>query len=215
MRKRVIVTSVAVVCTCSIIVYFLYGLLPKQQLYGEIGDCCYHAKIYLQPYDNFTQKETNKLKADLEKHLAEILDGAFTIEVLPNKPLSDSFMGETRKKYRIDLIIDDLKGNADEHNIYIGITHKDICREYKNGVKDWGVLGSSIADYHACVVSDNRLKNKRRDLWKVVIHEFIHTCLHYPHCPKDSTHCLMKDAKGKADFSNKNNLCGYCKSRIG
>lgn len=179
-------------------------------------DClCPHATIYLQPYDNFTQKEAERLKADLDKHVEEIVYGAFKVEVLPNKPLSDSFLGETKKKYRIDKIIDDLKGYADEHNIYIGITHKDICREHKNGVKDWGVLGSSIADYHACVVSDHRLKHKRRDLWKVVTHEFIHTYFHYPHCPKDSTHCLMKDAKGKADFSNKKDLCGYCKSRIG
>lgn len=35
-----------------------------------------------------------------------------------------------------------------------------------------------------------------------------------PYQPSN-THCLMKDAKGKADFSNKNDLCGYCKSRIG
>jgi hypothetical protein len=215
MRKRIIVTSIAVICICCVIVYFLYGLLPKQQSYGEIGDCCYHAKIYLQPYDNFTQKETNKLKADLDKHLAEILNGAFTVEVLPNKPLSDSFLGETRKKYRIDKLIDDLKGNADKHNIYIGLTHRDICQKLKNGVVDWGVLGSSLSAYNACVASDYRLKNKNRDFWKVVIHEFIHTFYDYPHCPMDSTHCLMKDAKGKANFGNKNDLCGYCKGKIG
>lgn len=173
-----------------------------------------HATIYLQPYDNYTQKEAEQLKADLNKHLEEILSGVFKVEVLPNKTLSDSFLGETRKKYRVDKIIDSLKENADEHNIYIGITHHDICREYKNGVKDWGVLGSSIPIYNACVVSDHRLKHKRRDLWKVATHEFIHTYYKYNHCPKDSAHCIMKDAKGKADFSNKNKLCGYCKSRI-
>ena len=26
--------------------------------------------------------------------------------------------------------------------------------------------------------------------------------------------CLMKDAKGKADFSNKHDLCGYCKKNL-
>lgn len=172
------------------------------------------ATIYLQPYDNFTKEEAEKLKADLNKHLEEILSGVFKVKILSNKALSDSFLGETRKKYRVDKIIDSLKENADEHNIYIGITHHDICREYKNGVKDWGVLGSSIPIYNACVVSDHRLKHKRRDLWKVTTHEFIHTYYKYNHCPKDSTHCIMKDAKGKADFSNKNNLCGYCKNRI-
>ena len=98
------------------------------------------------PYDGFTQNEAKKLKADLDNHLVEILYGVFEVKVLPNKQLSDSFLGETKKKYRIDKIIDSLKEDADNEIIYIGITHRDICRDYKNGVKDWGVLGSSIAD---------------------------------------------------------------------
>lgn len=185
-------------------------------LYGKkiIGNNSPHATLYLQPYDNFTQNETEKLKADLDNHLGEILCGVFEVKVMANKPLSNSFLGETKKKYRIDKIIGSLKENADDENIYIGITHRDICRDYKNGVRDWGVLGSSIADDHTCVVSDYRLKHKKRDLWKVVTHEFIHTYYGYPHCPKDSTHCLMKDAKGKADFSNKTNLCNECKERF-
>lgn len=176
---------------------------------------CLHANVYLQPYDDFTQKEAEKLKADLDKHLEGIIDRGFKVEILSNQPLSVSFIGESKKKYRTDRIINMLKENADNQHIYIGITHHDICRAYKNGVKDWGVLGSSIPDYHACVVSDHRLKHKKRDLWKVVTHEFIHTYYRYPHCPKDSSHCIMKDAKGHADFSNKHDLCGYCKSKIG
>ena len=82
------------------IVYFIYG---KEQI---IGDCCPHAKVYLQPYDGFTQNEAEKLKADLDSHLGEILYGVFEVKVLPNKQLSDSFLGETKKKYRIDKIID-------------------------------------------------------------------------------------------------------------
>lgn len=150
----------------------------------------------------------------MEKHWGEILDGAFEIEVLPNKQLTNDFLGETKTKYRVDKIIHALEKDADYHKIYIGLTHKDICRDQKNGVTDWGVLGSSIATSHACVISTYRLKNKMRDLWKLVTHEFIHTYYDYPHCPKDNTHCLMKDAKGKADYSNKNDLCNYCKSKI-
>ena len=79
MKRRFIIASIAVVCICCIIVYFLYGLLPKEyQIIGG-GDCCYHATIYLQPYDNFTQKEAKRMKADLDKHLGEILDGAFPV----------------------------------------------------------------------------------------------------------------------------------------
>jgi hypothetical protein len=132
---------------------------------GFVDCTCPYATIYLQPYDNYSQKEVEKLKADLDKHLEGILDGSFEVKVLPNKPLSDSFLGETRKKYRIDKIINDMKSKADEHNIYIGITHCDICQNYKNGFVDWGVLGSSISAHNACVASDYRLKNKNRDFW--------------------------------------------------
>ena len=174
-----------------------------------------HTNVYLQPFDSFTQKEAEKLKADLDKHLGKILDRTFKVEILPNKHLSDSFLGEYKIKYRGDKIIHSLRNDCDPENIIIGLTHKDICVSQRNGVKDWGVLGVSISRDHACVVSSHRVKNKSRDLWKVATHEFIHTYYHFPHCAKDSTHCIMKDAKGKADFSNKNDLCGYCKSKIG
>lgn len=192
--------------------YLVFTILVKKDNECDMGDCCHHAAIYLQPYDDFSQREVNRLKADIDKHIGDVLDGAFTVVVLPGEPLGDSLLGESKTKYRTDKLIDGLKSRADEHNIYIGVTHRDICREQKNGVKDWGVVGSSIADYHACVVSDHRLKHKKRDLWKVALHEFIHTYYDYPHCPKDSAHCLMRDAKGRADYSNKKALCGYCKS---
>ena len=204
------------VCWLFIMSMLLLGCNNQGSNKIEDVDClCPHATVYLQPYDNFTQKEANQLKRVLEKHLVEILDGAFEIEVLPNKQLTSDFLGETKTKYRIDKIINSLKKDADTHKIYIGLTHKDICREEKNGVKDWGVLGSSIITSHACVVSTYRLKNKKRDLWKLATHEFIHTYYGYHHCPKDDIHCLMKDAKGKADFSNKKDLCDFCKSKIG
>ena len=156
----------------------LLGCSNQENNKIEDVDClCPHATVYLQPYDNFTQKEANQLKEELEKHLVEILNGAFEIEVLPNKQLTSDFLGETKTKYRIDKIISSLKKDADTHKIYIGLTHKDICREEKNGVTDWGVLGSSIATSHACVISTFRLKNKKRDLWKLATHEFIHTLI--------------------------------------
>lgn len=81
------------------------------------------------PYDGFTQNEAKKLKADLDSHLGEILYGVFEVKVLPNKQLSDSFLGETKKKYRINKIIDSLKEDADNEFIsalpiviYAGIT---------------------------------------------------------------------------------------------
>jgi hypothetical protein len=212
MKRILWILLIGVVVGC-IIVYLLYGLRPEPQL--EQKDEGYHqTTVYLQPYDNFTQKEAERLKAELDKHLGDILDETFRVVVLPNKPLSDSFLGETKTKYRIDKVIADMKGKADKHNIYVGVTHRDICMRNKNGVKDWGVLGCSISSNHACVVSDHRLKHNKSDLWKVATHEFIHTYYAYPHCPKDSSHCLMKDAKGHADFRNKKDLCGFCKNKM-
>lgn len=144
MSNKVLIIPIVAI---FVIVLFLYGK-------KIIGDNSPHATLYLQPYDNFTRNDAEKLKVDLDNHLGEILCGVFEVIVLPNKPLSDSFLGETKKKYRIDKIIDSLKEDADNDYIYIGITHRDICRDFKNGVTDWGVLGSSISDYHACVVSD-------------------------------------------------------------
>ena len=208
----IISLSVILIFIVCVVAYHLQN--HDKNMIIEAGECCPHVTIYLQPYDNFTQKEAEQLKTDLDNHLDNIICDDFIIDILPNKQLSDSFLGETKKKYRTDKIINTLKENADKHHIYIGITHHDISREYKNGVKDWGVLGSSIPDYHACVVSDHRLKHKRRDLWKVIAHEFIHTYYNYGHCPEDNPYCLMKDAKGKADFSNKIGLCKTCKENI-
>lgn len=211
MKKILWFVVIGFLCAAA---YFIQS--REKEIIVEIAECfCPHVTIYLQPYNNYSRKEAKSLKTDLERNLDKIVYGSFMVVVLPNKQLSDSFLGVTKKKYRIDKIIESLKKNANEHDIYIGITHCDICQGNKNGVTDWGVLGSSISACHACVASDYRLRHKRRDFWKVVTHEFIHTFYSYPHCPLDSTHCLMKDAKGKADFSNKKDLCGYCKSKIG
>ena len=75
-------------------------------------------------------------------------------------------------------------------------------------------MGLSHRPGHACVVSTFRLK-KHSQLWKLVIHEFIHAFFGYSHCPKDNTHCIMQDAHGKNTFDKKNDLCDYCKQHIG
>lgn len=169
--------------------------------------------IFLQPYDNYTQDEAKQLSMMLEKKFLELFGVEFEIEVLPNKKFSSNLMNDNKTRYRADKIINSLKKEADDHKIIIGLTHKDVSVPYK-GKSDWGVLGLSINGTYACVVSDYRLKHKKRDYWKVVTHEFTHTFYGYGHCPKDSTHCLMKDAKGHADFSNKENFCETCKKKV-
>ena len=174
---------------------------------------CPHVQISLQPLDNFTQKEAFNLKKDLEQHLEPMIaDVGISIDVLPNKPLSNSLQNDAHTRYRADKIIHSLEKDANSQHVIVGLTHKDISVSYK-GRKDWGVLGLSLKPKKACVVSTYRVKN-RKDLWKVVSHEFIHTYFQYNHCPKDVPTCIMKDAKGHADFSNKNGLCETCQKEL-
>ena len=179
----------------------------------EQANCTCPPTIFLQPFDNYTQKEAKQLSKVLEKKFLELYGVEFEFEVLPNKKLSADLMNDSKSRYRADKIINSLKKEASNHRIIIGLTHKDVSVPYK-GKPDWGVLGLSIHGTYACVVSDYRLKNKKRDYWKVVTHEFIHTYYRYHHCPKDSSHCIMKDAKGKADFANKVSFCKTCREKI-
>lgn len=169
--------------------------------------------ICLQPYDNYTQKEAKQLSNVLEKKFLELYGVEFEFEVLPNKKLSADLMNDSKSRYRADKIIDSLKIEANDHRIMIGLTHKDVSVTYK-GKPDWGVLGLNIHGTYACVVSDYRLKNKKRDYWKVVTHEFTHSAWNYSHCPNDDPTCIMKDAKGKADFSNKVGFCKTCREKL-
>ena len=179
----------------------------------EDANCTCPPTIFLQPYDNYTQKEAKQLSKVLEKKFLELYGVEFEFEVLPNKKLSADLMNNSKSRYWADKMIDSLKKEASDHRIIIGLTHKDVSVPYK-GRPDWGVLGLSIHGTNACVVSDFRLKNKKRDYWKVVTHEFTHTACNYSHCPNDDPTCIMKDAKGKADFSNKVGFCKTCREKI-
>ena len=172
------------------LVYFLLAVL---MLCGckktEQANCTCPPTIFLQPYDNYTQKEAKQLSKVLEKKFLELYGVEFEFEVLPNKKLSADLMNDSKSRFRADKIIDSLKKEASDHRIMIGLTHKDV-------------------------VSDYRLKHKKRDYWKVVTHEFTHTACNYGHCPDDNPLCIMKDAKGKADFSNKVEFCKTCREKI-
>lgn len=123
-------------------------------------------------------------------------------------------LNSERTRYHADKIINSYKDSTNSHVVIIGMLHEDISIPYK-GKADWGVLGFSYKGGHAGVASSYRLKNNRNcDFWKIVAHEFVHAYFNYGHCPKDSAQCIIKDAKGKANFSNKTTLCGYCKEQV-
>lgn len=193
------------------LLYTLFAVLIMLCGCKKVEQC--PPKIFLQPYDNYTQKEAKQLSNVLERKFLELYGVEFEFEVLPNKKLSADLMNDSKSRYRADKIIDSLKIEANDHRIMIGLTHKDVSIPYK-GKPDWGVLGLNIHGTYACVVSDYRLKNKKRDYWKVVTHEFTHSAWNYSHCPNDDPTCIMKDAKGKVDFSNKVGFCKTCREKL-
>ena len=209
MKKLLWIIPIVIVCAVA---YYLLTYRNKEPV-QVVDSSPHYTTIFLQPLDNFTQQEAMQLQEVLEQRFRKIFNEGFEFETLPNKKLSVYLMNDSKSRYRADKIINSLKKEASNHRIIIGLTHKDVSVPYK-GKPDWGVLGLSIHGTYACVVSDFRLKNKKRDYWKVVTHEFTHTACNYSHCPNDDSTCIMKDAKGKADLSNTVDFCKTCREKI-
>lgn len=209
MKKLLWIIPIVIVCAVA---YYLLTYRNKEPV-QVVDSSPHYTTIFLQPLDNFTQQEAMQLQEVLEQRFRKIFNEGFEFEILPNKKLSVDLMNDSKSRYRADKIINSLKKEASNHRIIIGLTHKDVSVPYK-GKPDWGVLGLSIHGTYACVGSDFRLKNKKRDYWKVVTHEFTHTAYNYSHCPDDNPLCIMKDAKGKADFANKVSFCKTCREKI-
>ena len=169
-----------------------------------------YVHIDLQPLGDFTQKEANQLKEELEKHLVPIYPSE--IEVLPKKDIPASCLYKPRNRYWAGKILGFLKQqNQGSDFVTIGLTHRDISTSI-HGQYNYGIMGLSFRPGDACVVSTFRLKRKD-DLWKVTIHEFLHS-RGLPHCKKDDLKCLMQDAHGKNTFYMKNGLCQDCQNSL-
>ena len=169
-----------------------------------------YVHIDLQPFGDFTQKEANQLKEELEKHLVPIY--LSEIEVLPKKDIPASCLYKPRNRYWAGKILGFLKQqNQGSDFVTIGLTHRDISTSI-HGNYNYGIMGLSFRPGNACVVSTFRLKRKD-DLWKVTTHEFLHS-RGLPHCKKDDLKCLMQDAHGKNTFYMKHGLCEDCKKTL-
>ena len=201
------------VCWLLLAFLALLGCGKNQSGKAPKEDVNPYASICLQPFDNYSQQEAEQLKEVLEQKFVEFFETDFKFEVLPNIQFTSDLMNDNNTRYRADKIVRSLAKEACNQKIIIGLTHKDVSCSYK-GIQDWGVLGLCLHGTHACVASDFRVKNKKRDYWKVVVHEFTHTFYHYSHCPKDDPTCIMKDAKGKPDLGKQSSLCETCKSQI-
>ena len=182
--------------------------------YIEVDSLCNTPEcvIYLLPYNDFTQEETEKLLPVLKKKFGKMLYGYWDFRILPNKSLPNNSYINAIDRYKATSILDyekTLIKETSKWEMIIGLTHKDICMDI-HGKKNYGIIGCSYRPGYICIVSDKRVKNKK-DYWKPIMHEFIHAFYNEGHCPEDNNSCIMQEGKGKGDFSNKEILCNSCK----
>ena len=180
------------------------------------SDCiCPHCRIFIQPYDDFSQNKALEVSKQLERALNEHMKGlAVTeVQVMPNKPLTEDLMNKGMTRNRASKILDQQQGLVKQPgDVVIGLTDKDISTSV-HGYEDWGILGLSYLNKNNCLISTYRVKEKSQ-FWKVVLHEFGHGLLGLPHCPNNDSSCFMVDAKGKPNLTPEHHFCDSCSRKI-
>lgn len=210
----------------GISILFLAGCSNRNQSHGNEGmgdslpaDPPLGYVIELKPLGNFSHQEAEQLREELVKQLGFIFNKVpkawleASVFVGDKKEIPASCLYKPRNRYWAGGI---LKMLHEEHGgndeiVTIGLTHRDISTSI-HGQYNYGIMGLSFRPGDACVVSTFRLKRKD-DLWKVTIHEFLHS-RGLPHCKKDDLKCLMQDAHGKNTFYMKHGLCENCKKSL-
>jgi len=167
--------------------------------------------IYLQPLNGFSRKQAEEVRQKLITYNPCIFLSD-CVEILPTIHLGKSKLNDAKTRYRADKILNGCLKDANWHTRYVCLLDEDISTSYKDR-PDWGVLGLSYKGRYVSVCSTYRLKRKQ-DLWKLVVHEYVHAAYDYDHCPKDDPRCIMKDAKGHPRFDKESDLCAYCKSQL-
>ena len=170
----------------------------------------YGLTLNLQPLDGFAQKQAEQLKLELEKSLLPIIHEVH-IQVEDSKTTPDSCLYKPRNRYWAGKILGFLKHEAPDI-VTIGVTDKDISATV-HGKHNYGIMGYSLRPGNVCVVSTYRCKRKG-DLYKVVIHEFLHS-RGLPHCKADNPKCIMQDAHGRNTFYMKHGICKSCQKELG
>lgn len=165
--------------------------------------------IVLQPYEDFSKKEVEKLLPKLQKAFGEWLYGYWEFKIANPISLPKNSYVKERNRYRVTPILNYESKQLTGYEVIIGLTHKDICTDI-HGQKDYGIVGISRPLKQVSLVSDKRLKEKSL-MWKPILHEFIHTFYGAKHCPNDDPTCFMKDAKGHGNFEIQDKLCDACK----
>ena len=198
----------------GISILFLAGCSNGNQSHGNEGmgdslpaDPPLGYVIELKPLGNFSHQEAEQLREELVKQLGIIFNK------VPKAELEASvFVGDKKEIPASCLYKPRNRHGGNDEIVTIGLTHRDISTSI-HGHYNYGIMGLSFRPGDACVVSTFRLKRKD-DLWKVTIHEFLHS-RGLPHCKKDDLKCLMQDAHSKNTFYMKHGLCEDCKNSLG
>ncbi len=183
--------------------------------------------VYFVALDGISSGELKKLSEDFSKHFADNRVEPYYVTSLDHKASPASCLNDSKtrlsgekllkwlKKDYNDRVITDMKKKQDTNYAYyiIGVTDKDISTSV-HGRKDYGILGISyLGTGNTGIISTYRLKRKK-DLWKLAVHEFCHGLYGCPHCKNEDSHCIMKDAKGgNPKFEIKDSLCKDCSNR--
>ena len=175
--------------------------------------------IELQPLGTFSQEKAEQLRNEFVKQLALVFRTKSKVEldasviVRESKAIPASCLYKPRNRYWAGAILKKLHTTHGGNNeiVTIDLTNRDISTSI-HGQYNYGIMGLSFRPGDACVVSTYRLKRKD-DLWKVTMHEFLHS-RGLPHCKKDDVKCLMQDAHGKNTCYMKHGLCEDCRKRL-
>lgn len=167
-------------------------------------------EIIIIPCDDFSKRELDELELNLRKHFLKDLNSYLQMEIEEKQILPISLMNSSKTRFDATRTIEYFQVNS--KIIQVVLLKRDIFK-YKDNGSEWGILGRSLLNGNTCIVSTYRIKNKK-NLWKLVLHEYIHTYYKYYHCPNDDPKCFMKDAKGHANLDKQIYLCNECKKNL-
>lgn len=160
--------------------------------------------VIIQPFEDISSQEIDFVGKKLKNIFSEI-------KINKPIPFPEYTWNKTKTRHRADSLIAFLNSKAENNQVIIGLTTKDISTS-KNKIEDWGVFGLGYRPGNACIASSYRLKgNKIEKLYKVAIHELGHT-QGLPHCPMN--YCFMRDAEGKDHLDEENTFCNQCKNTL-
>lgn len=179
------------------------------------------------PLDGVNSADIKKVSVDFASKFASRQWEPYIIQVLEASKIPDSCFNSTHTRYSASKVISFLENkyakiaqtkamaNSPDNNWafhIIGVTDRDISASV-HGKADYGILGLSYLNnsrINSSIISTYRIRRKK-DLWKLAVHEFCHGFYNAPHCYDD--HCIMCDAKGgNPHYEIKDSLCVNCAS---